>query len=337
MKKDSNLLVMFFKNERLRVSSISIIVGSLILALKFWAYQLTGSAALKSDALESIVNVVSAVFTFGAIVFAERPADESHPYGHGKIEYFSAAFEGGLISLAAILILYEAVRTFISGHPVTHLDTGMILNLSAGLMNGILGFWLIRFGRRKHSKAIEADGHHVVSDFYTTLGLIVGLLIIRLTGYFWLDPVLAALIGLLLIRTGFKLVRESSAALLDKEDPKLISRLIEGMNHHRPKDVIDVHALRTLRSGRHTHIDIHVAVPEFYSLEQAHDVVKIFGNDVMKDLELEGEFHTHIDPCKKLYCEYCEVSPCGIRRAACQRSETLTLEKSISLAPLIRK
>lgn len=326
---------MLLKNERLRVGFISIVVGSVILTLKFFAYQLTGSTALQSDALESVVNVVSAVFTFGAIAFAERPADVSHPYGHGKIEHFSAAFEGGLISFAAILILYEAVKSWFSGSHLIHLDIGMVLNFIAGMMNGILGFGLVRFGKSRRSKAIEADGRHVMSDFYTTLGLMGGLLIVRFTGFFWLDSILAALIGLLLAYTGFKLVREAAAALLDQEDPKLISRLVETMNGVRPSDVIGVHALRTLRSGRHTHIDIHVAVPEFYSLEQAHDVVKVFGNKTMSVLELDGEFHTHIDPCKKLYCEHCTVAPCAIRRAEFISPSQLTIEKSIALVPLV--
>ncbi len=326
---------MLLKNERLRISLLSIVVGTIILALKFMAYQLTGSAALKSDALESVVNVVAAIFTFGAIIFAERPADESHPYGHGKIENFSAAFEGGLISLAAVLIFYEAARAFLEGPRVVNLDSGLVLNFVAGVMNGLLGLVLIRFGRKKNSKAIEADGHHVMSDFYTTIGLFAGLMIVRFTGLFWLDPILAALIGAVLAYTGFKLVRDSSAALLDKEDPELIARLVKTMNTVRAVDVIEVHALRTLRSGRHSHIDIHVAVPEFYSLEKAHDVVKTFGNKTVEALGLEGEFHTHIDPCKKLYCEQCAVEPCAIRRVPFKNKFPLSVEKAVAIVPIV--
>ncbi|QQR80618.1 MAG: cation transporter [Deltaproteobacteria bacterium] len=308
---------------RLRISIISLIVTTMILALKFLAYNLTGSAALKSDALESVVNLVSAAFTLGAVIFAERPADKTHPYGHGKIEYFSAAFEGGLISLAAILILYEAAKGWIVGAPLRELDHGLLLNMGAGALNGLLGWGLVKAGRSTQSTALTADGHHVLSDFYTTIALTTGLFIVKLTGLEWLDPILAGLMGLILAVTGFKLVRDSSKALLDQEDPQLVERLIKGMEANRTEDIINVHGIRTLRSGRYTHIDIHVTAPEFYSLEKSHDLVDAFGKKTLQDLNIEGEFHTHIDPCRKKNCTHCSVNPCPIRQDIFQNQISL--------------
>ena len=157
------------QRQRIRVSVLSITAGTLILVLKYFAFHISHSAALKSDAIESVVNVVAAVFALGAVIFAGKPADREHPYGHGKIEHFSAAFEGGMISLAAVLICYEAIHTLIVGVQLQDLDKGMAYNLAAGIGNGLLGFWLIHQGRRQRSVTLVADGHHVLSDFYTTV------------------------------------------------------------------------------------------------------------------------------------------------------------------------
>jgi len=304
---------MHVKMSRLKISLLSLMVTCSILAIKFLAYYITDSTALKSDALESVVNVVASCFTVGAIIFAERPADESHPYGHGKIEFFSAAFEGGLISLAAVLILYEAIRSYIEGPVVRELGTGILLNTGAGVLNGLLGWGLVWYGRQSQSKALEADGKHVLSDFYTSIGLLIGLMIVKATGYYWMDSLLAAIIGLMLVYTGFKLVHESSGALLDREDPDLNNRLVEAMQKMRTPDIIDVHALRTLRSGRYVHVDIHIAVPEYYPLDQAHDIVEAFGIKALKAAGIEGEFHSHLDPCRRQFCKSCLQNNCHIR------------------------
>ena len=161
---------------RLQAGLISLVVGVGLLWVKFFAYQLTGSTAVLSDALESIVNVVAAVFALGSLLFAGRPADRNHPYGHGKIEYFAAAFEGGLIAFAAILIIYEAIQGFFEPPELRQIDLGLLITLGAGLVNATLGWFLIRTGRATQSLTLLADGQHVLSDFWTSLGVIVGLI-----------------------------------------------------------------------------------------------------------------------------------------------------------------
>ena len=216
------------------MAGFSILAGLAILGGKYWAYRISGSAALMSDAIEGVVNVVAAIFALGAVLFSERPPDREHPYGHGKIEHFSAAFEGGLISLAAALILWEAIDTLIHGSQIRNLGMGILVNVGAGALNGLLGLFLVRMGRRHRSRAIEADGHHVLSDFWTTVGLALGLLIVRFTGLHWVDPLLAIGVSVLLASTGFRLVRTSSQALLDQEDPELLARLVEVLNRIPP-------------------------------------------------------------------------------------------------------
>ncbi|MDP2703534.1 MAG: cation diffusion facilitator family transporter, partial [Candidatus Rokubacteria bacterium] len=184
---------------RLRAGLISLVVAVLMLAAKYQAYRMTGSTAVLSDALESIVNVVAAVFALGGLLFAGRPADRNHPYGHGKIEFFSAAFEGGLIAFASVVIVYEVARSLLAGPEVRQISTGVLIVLGAGLVNLGLGWYLIRTGRRYQSLTLVADGQHVIADFWTSLGVVVGLLLVHLTGRAWLDPLVALLVALSLL------------------------------------------------------------------------------------------------------------------------------------------
>jgi cation diffusion facilitator family transporter len=327
------------KRVRKTTAIFALVAGALILAIKFYAAAISGSTALRSDAIESVVNVLAASFALFTVLFAEKPADQQHPYGHGKIEHFSAAFEGGLIALAAAFIAWEAIgalhEQLVSGSSkIKDLDSGLVWNFTAGILNGALGLFLVLIGKRHQSRAIEADGLHVLSDFWTTLGILLALLIAKTTGLMWLDPLIALLVAILLAITGFKLVSESSQALLDIEDPKLLAKLVETMNKIRPADVIALHELRTMRSGRYTHVDIHVVLPGHYPLSKSHDLADSFGKDVIAKLGIEGEMHTHIDPCQQSWCGVCAVDECSIRLAPQGPPIVLTLEGSTALGDI---
>jgi cation diffusion facilitator family transporter len=318
---------------RIRLALLSIVAGAGLLGLKYLSYVLSGSVALKSDAIESIVNVVAALFALGAVIFAGKPADKNHPYGHGKIEHFSAAFEGGLISLAAVFILWEATKGLIYGVEFKDLGKGLAVNLLAGALNGLLGWFMLKQGRKTRSRALEADGHHILSDFWTTVGIAVGLIIVKLTGLKWFDPVMAGIVGLLLARTGFRLVKESSQALLDMEDPEVLGKVLEALNRVRTWDIIAVHEMRTFRSGRFTHVDIHIVVPEYYPVRYAHDLCEEFGKRALEDGGIEGEVHTHVDPCGRMYCDRCPAADCAIRLAPKTAGTTLTMEEATAEGP----
>lgn len=318
------------QRARIRVALVAIAAGVAILVAKYHAARITGSAALLSDAYESVVNVVSALFALGAVIYAGQPADRDHPYGHGKIEHFSAAFEGGMISLAAVLILYEGVKGLVQGPQLQRLDSGLLVNLGAGALNGLLGWYLVRAGRVQQSQALMADGHHVLSDFYTTLGLAAGLLVVRFTGFVWLDPLIAVAVGLMLARTGFKLVKASSEALLDREDPEVVVRLVEAINAVKPPEILAVHEMRTLRSGRHVHVDIHVVLPEVFNIAEGHALVDRFNQAVIQAMALDGEFHTHTDPCQRAWCHACPVNDCPLRQAPMQAPPVITPEAAVA-------
>jgi cation diffusion facilitator family transporter len=327
--EDPSVSVVEDARVRLRAGLISLAVSVILLGAKYAAYRLTGSTAILSDALESIVNVVAAIFALGGLVYAGRPADRNHPYGHGKIEFFSAAFEGGLIAFAAVLIIYAVGLSLIRGVEVRQLEAGLSIVVVAGLANLLLGWFLVRTGRKHSSLTLVADGQHVLSDFWTSAGIVVGLILVRATGIPWLDPVVAALVALNLMRTGFILVRQAAGGLLDEEDTRMLDRLLAVLGRHVGQGVIRVHHLRAIRAGRFHHVDAHLVVPEFWSVDQAHELAEGLAAQVIDELGVEGELVFHTDPCHRVYCEMCDLDGCPVRREPFAGRPDLTLEEAV--------
>ena len=314
--------------ERFRAGAISLAVGLALLLVKYAAYRLTGSAAVLSDALESIINVVAAAFAMASLAFAARPADSNHPYGHGKMEFFSAAFEGGLIAFAALAIIWYAILDLIRGPELKAIEVGAALTLGAGVVNAALGLFLIRTGRRTRSLTLVADGQHVLSDFWTSFGVVVGLGLVRVTGWVWLDPVVALVVGANLGRTGLALVRHAAGGLLDEEDTELLGRIVAAFDETRTPGIIRIHRLRAIRAGRFTHVDAHLVLPEYWTIERAHEVTDAYEQRVMDACNIDGEIVFHNDPCRRLLCSACDVPDCPIRRADFETRPPLSLEEA---------
>ena len=314
---------------RMRAGVLSLVVSVVLLGAKYQAYLLTESTAILSDALESIVNVVAAVFALGGLIFAGRPADRNHPYCHGKIEFFSAAFEGGLIAFAAVVIVYQVVESLLRGAEPRRLGSGLLIVLSTGLVNLALGWYLVRTGRRHSSLTLVADGQHVLSDFYTSSGIVVGLLLVRITGAAWLDPLVAAVVALNLMWTGVRLVRHAAGGLLDEEDTPLLARLLEVLRGHVGQGVIRVHHLRAIRAGRFHHVDAHLVVPEFWTMDEAHELAEDLARRVIDEVGVEGELVFHTDPCHRVYCRMCDLDGCPVRREPFAARPLLTLEEAV--------
>lgn len=312
---------------RVRAALISVLIGVLLLGVKYLAYLHTGSAAILSDALESIINVVAAAFAVGSLRFATRPADRGHPYGHGKIEYFSAAFEGGLIAFAALVVVWYAIRDLVRGPDVSDVELGLALTVAAGVVNACLGWYLLRTGEKHRSITLIADGHHVLADFKTSLGVTVGLLLVQLTGLGWFDPAAALVVGLSLGVTGYRLVREAAGGLLDEEDGELLSRLVAAFEHVRRPGIIRIHRLRAIRSGREAHADAHLIVPEYWSVEQAHDAAVAFERRVFAQPSIDGEIVFHVDPCMRALCASCDMEDCPVRERPFVARPPLTLDE----------
>lgn len=301
--------------ERIFVSFLSLIFGIVLLCFKFYAYHVTSSQSIFSDALESIVNVVAAIITVIVIFIAAVPADEDHPYGHGKIESMASTFEGGAILLAGILIMIQAVQVFFHGAIVTEIDIGLYVVVGAGAVNGVLGWFLLTRGKKFHSEALQSSGLHLLTDTLTSVGVLVGLLMVKYTGLYWIDPVVAAIFGGMLVYTGGKILIRSGNILIDAHDTntlELIATLFE--KHYRP-GVIQIHFTRVIRSGNYHHIDCHMVIPEFWTVLEAHDFSEKFERDIINDYFVDGELHVHHDPCHRNFCESCELPDCPIRRA----------------------
>ncbi len=319
------------------IALLSLVVATALLGVKFWAWRITGSQAVFSDALESIVNVVAAAFALGVLAYAGRPADRDHPFGHGKVEFFSAAFEGGLIFFAALVILWQAIDRLLHPVLVQQIDFGLLLTLLAGLGNGVLGWYLVRHGRTHRSAAIEADGHHVLSDFFTSIGVLVGLLAVRFTGLPWFDPLAAAVMAVWLLVTGWRLVRRAAGGLLDEEDPKLLQQLVTVLGPHVRDGVIRVHHLRAIRSGRFHHVSAHLVVPEFWSVERAHDTAEALAASVLREISGDGDIDFHTDPCERAYCSMCDLDACSVRRQPFVGLRPLTVDEAVAPDPEVHR
>jgi cation diffusion facilitator family transporter len=301
------------RSLRLRAGAISLGAAVLIFAAKFVGYRLTRSTAILSDALESIVNIIAALFMLASLRFASRPADENHPYGHGKVEFLASGFEGGLIAFAALLIVYEAVDALWFGRELLAIDVGLALVIAAGIANALLGYFLVRTGRRTHSPAIEADGQHVLSDFWTSAGVVVGLGLVAATGWQAFDPLVAIALGANLAVVGVRLLRRAVGGLLDESDPGLLAKLAAVIQAVRTPAVIAIHRLRAIRSGGVVHVDAHVVVPRFWPVSEAHDFAEGFERQLVRGVHQEAEFIFHLDPCRAAYCRGCRVDPCAVR------------------------
>lgn len=250
---------------------LSLVVALLVLGLKAFAYLLTGSVALLSDALESLVNVAAALLALLAIRFAQRPPDETHPFGHSKAEYFSAVLEGVLVVLAAFLIAKESIPRLLHPRPLGDLGPGLLVSLLASLINGLLAWHLLRQGRRLRSPALTADGYHVLSDVLTSVGVLAGVSLAWATGLWVLDPLLALLVAGDILLMGFRLVRQSVGGLMDEGlSPAEVSRIRKTIAEALGGRALEVHDLKTRKAGNRAFLEFHLVVPGSMTVEEAH-------------------------------------------------------------------
>jgi cation diffusion facilitator family transporter len=275
---------------------LSMVVGVGMLLGKWAAYVLTGSHAILSDALESVVHVAATAFALVSLIVAARPPDPKYPYGYGKIGYFSAGFEGGLIALAALLIFYEAAQGILAGEPLTRLDLGLALIVAASVVNLGLGLWLIAQGKRTGSLILVADGQHVLSDSYTSFGVVLGIALVKLTGWRWLDPAVAVLLGANILRTGVGLVREAYSGLMGRADPALLDRIVGALQAARQPGWLDLHHLRAWQSGDRVFVDFHLVVPADWTVTQVHDAQDFARDRLREALGPAAEPIIHFDP-----------------------------------------
>lgn len=274
----------------------SLFVGVIVLGLKALAWRMTGSIALLSDALESTVNVATAIAALVAIRVAARPADANHPYGHHKAEFFSAVLEGVMIIVAALLIMHEAIQGIMAPRVLDAPLQGLLVNGLASLINGVWCWLLITQGRKHRSPALVADGHHLLSDVVSSIGVTFGVLLAIETGWSILDPALAGLVALNILWSGWKVMTTSLSGLMDEAVPEEILSNIRGVISEQAVGALEAHDLRTRHAGRVTFIDFHLVVPGQTPVSDAHDIcdrieheLKIKVPDAMVTIHVEPE------------------------------------------------
>lgn len=316
MKKDPDQKI------RLIAISLSFGIGLVLMFLKFYIFHLTQSSAVLSDALESIINIVASAFAAVSIWIAVKPPDAKHPYGHGKIEFFSAGFEGALIIIAAIGIFKTGIDRILNPSKLPHLGIGLASLATIGLVNLLLGFFLLKIGRRTSSLTLIADGKHILTDVYTSFGIILGLGLVYLTGWLWMDGVIACIVGINILATGGKLVIHASAGLMDSSDPELLDEISALLNAHRKSYWIDVHQLRAWCSGNHVHMDFHLVLPRTFSLVETHHEIKEIERLMSDQFDGRASVLVHTDPCKDPHCAVCQHYNCGIRTKQLQKTSS---------------
>ncbi|MBL7787655.1 MAG: cation transporter [Chitinophagales bacterium] len=306
--------------QNIRVQIIAVVVGIVLLAAKFAAYYLTHSNAILTDALESIINVVAGVVALMSLYLAALPRDQNHPYGHGKVEFLSAGFEGTLIALAGAVIAAKSIYNFFHPHELHQLDVGLGLTAVAGAINYAVGAVMVRNGRNTNSITLIAGGKHLQSDAYSSLGLVIGLIIIYFTQQIWLDNVVALVFGGIIVYTGLQIVRHSVAGIMDELDYELSANIIKILDEHRSMNWVDIHNLRIVKYGAHLHIDCHLTIPWFMSVRDGHEQSEKVARLIAEKVDSSVEFFIHLDPCLPPdACQICIKRDCLLRQHPLQK------------------
>ncbi len=293
---------------------ISLVVGIVLMLAKFVAFFITKSNAILTDAMESIVNVLASGFAFYSIYLSTLPKDENHPYGHGKVEYFSAFLEGILIGLAGLIIFFKSIYDLIFPSEITQLMDGGLIIVATGIINAALGFYLIKTGKKYHSITLEADGKHLMTDAVTSAGLFVGILIIYFTQIYWFDSLISVFLSLVIMFNAYQLLRRSIGGLMDESNLELVDTVIQILSKNRKDAWIDVHNFRAQQYGADLHFDCHVTLPYYFDLNQVHTEISEIDKMVNSHTNRNTEFFIHADPCIPECCHYCKMKDCPVRQ-----------------------
>jgi cation diffusion facilitator family transporter len=302
--------------ENLRIQKWVVTVAVLLFIIKMVAFWVTRSVAILTDALESTVNVIAGFIGLYSLYIAAKPRDENHPYGHGKAEFLSAAVEGTLIIVAGLVIIYESVLHFIYPKELQQLDRGIILVALTAVVNFIVGFISIRNGKKNNSLALVASGKHLQTDTYSTLGIIMGLILIKLTKLF----------AFTIMYTGYQILRHSLAGIMDEADEELLQDMLAVLNANRRVNWIDLHNLRVIKYGGQYHIDCHLTVPWYLNVIEAHKEVEELGSLIKKEFGTVFELFVHTDPCLDFSCPICAKNDCQVRQQRFKKRVEWTLE-----------
>ncbi len=316
--------------QNLRVQKWVASISVVLLVIKFTAYYLTHSVAVLTDALESIVNVSAGFIGLYSLWISSKPRDIEHPYGHGKAEFLSAAIEGTMIGSAGAIIIYKAVQHIIIPEPLKEIDMGILLISITAIVNLITGMLCLRTGKRNNSSALIASGQHLLSDTWSTLGIIAGLTLLFFTGINWIDSAVALIFGIYIIWTGYKIVRSSIAGIMDEADMEILKKMVRLLNSNRRENWVDLHNLRVIKYGSVLHLDCHLTVPWYLNVAEAHKEIDALAILIRHEFGESLELFVHNDPCLPISCPICTKSNCEVRQHAFQKRVEWTLKNILA-------
>ena len=291
---------------------------------------MTHSLSVLSDALESIVNVLAGGIGLYSLYVASKPKDKEHPYGHGKAEFISAAFEGSLIIAAGLIIFYESINAIFKPSELHSLDNGLWVLLVTAFLNLFAGLIAKKMGTKNKSLALVSSGQHLILDSFTTFAVSIGIGIVLLTNITGIDAVLAILMSFWIIYNGYKIIRASLAGIMDEADLALLEEVVSELNKNRNVQWVDLHNLRVIKYGSLMHIDCHLTVPWFLNVNEAHKVVEEFTSLIKNKFGASIEFFVHTDGCMSYSCPICLAENCAQRKAPFEQKLDWTIENVLS-------
>jgi cation diffusion facilitator family transporter len=311
---------------KLNVQKKIALISVILLVGKFIAYFITQSVGILTDAMESIVNVVTGLITIYSIYVSIKPRDADHPFGHGKVESLSASIEGLLIVLAGLLIIYEAIVRLFHPAEIKQLDIGIVIVGVAGLINYLVGYYSFYVGKKHNSIALIAGGKHLQSDTYSSIGLVIGLLLLLFTKMAWLDSLIALIFGSVIIYTGYKILKETTSNLMDEADVTLINNLTKILWEHKSDNCIEMHNLKLVKYGEAYHIDCDITLPWFMNIKDAHKESDKIKEVILTNFSENIDLNIHNDSCKEKYCDICHVANCDYRKVQFEQDKNWTFD-----------
>jgi cation diffusion facilitator family transporter len=312
--------------QNLSIQKKIAVLSIVLFIIKMLAWYLTHSVAILTDALESIVNVIAGLLGIYSLYISAKPKDVDHPYGHGKIEFISAAIEGTLIFVAGVLIMYGAAKNIFIPSKVYQLDYGIILIATTAIVNYAAGYICERIGTKNNSLPLIASGKHLKSDTYTTAGIIVGLILLYFTHILWIDSAVAILFAFIISYTGYKIIRTSIAGIMDEADIDLLKKLINTLNESRGLNWVDIHNLRIIKYGALLHLDAHLTVPWYFNVHEAHKEVDELTALLKESYGDSLEIFVHSDACLEFSCAICIKNDCDKRLQTFSKKINWTFE-----------
>lgn len=312
--------------RNLRIQKIVASISIVLFLVKIVAWYITNSVAILTDALESVVNVIAGLIGVYSLYVSAKPRDVDHPYGHGKVEFISAAVEGTLISVAGIIVIAEAINNLQHPHEIAQLDLGIYLIAATAIINFIAGTVCVRAGKNSNSLALIASGRHLRADTYTTAGIVGGLILIYFTNIMWIDSAVAILFAVIILITGYKIVRSSVAGIMDEADINLLRKMVNTLEANRNVNWIDLHNLRIIKYGPTLHLDCHLTVPWYFNVNEAHHEIDSLSGLVRREYGDSVELFVHSDGCMDFSCPICDKFECGVRQHPFVKKVQWTME-----------